>query len=57
MKNVILVISLLFLSACNSKIKEKVGLSTIGPDEYKVQKGKSLEIPPHYELQSPTFNN
>ncbi len=30
-----------------------MGLVSAGPDEYKVQKNKSLEIPPHYYLPEP----
>lgn len=48
------IVTILFLSSCNNKVKEKIGLVTPGPNEYQVQPGKSLEIPPHYYLPSPT---
>ncbi len=38
----------LVLTSCSKKFKEKVGLTTTGPDEYQVQKNKSLETPPQY---------
>lgn len=43
--------SLCFLSACSSKIKKKIGMSAIGPNESLVQKYEALEVPPHYYLQ------
>lgn len=46
----LLVAVLLVTSACNSKIKETMGITTSGPDEYMVTRNKSLEMPPHYEL-------
>ena len=54
MRNIVLLLTCLFaLAGCNQKLKEKIGLSTTGPDEYKVQRGKSLEVPPHYTLPTP----
>ena len=51
------IIFFLFLSlpitSCNNKLKEKIGLETKGPDEYKVQAVKPLEVPPHYNLPNP----
>lgn len=44
---------LLITSACNKKLKETVGISTAGPNEYQVQRAKALEIPPHYYLPQP----
>ncbi|XVN43217.1 MAG: DUF3035 domain-containing protein [Candidatus Rickettsia vulgarisii] len=41
---------LLTTSACSGKIKETIGITTTGPDEYVVTRNKSLEMPPHYEL-------
>lgn len=41
---------LLTVSACNNKVKETIGITTAGPDEYVVTRNKSLEMPPHYEL-------
>lgn len=46
-------IALVSISSCNRKLKETVGIVTPGPDEYKVQRSKALEIPPHYDLPSP----
>jgi len=44
---------LIITSACNKKIKETVGISTSGPNEYQVQRTKALEVPPHYYLPNP----
>ncbi|MFP3018711.1 MAG: hypothetical protein ACEY3E_07595 [Candidatus Tisiphia sp.] len=44
--------TLITLSACNKKVKETIGIVTPGPDEYRVQRNKTLEVPPHYELPS-----
>ncbi|WP_341756924.1 MULTISPECIES: DUF3035 domain-containing protein [unclassified Candidatus Tisiphia] len=41
---------LIALSACNKKVKETIGIVTPGPDEYKVERNKTLEMPPHYDL-------
>jgi hypothetical protein len=46
-------VALVMLSGCSKKIKETMGVVTPGPDEYKVQRGKALEIPPHYDLPTP----
>lgn len=51
---------LLITSACNKKLKERVGISTAGPNEYQVQRSKALEVPPHYYLPDPgqiPYNN
>jgi hypothetical protein len=53
---------LLITSACSKKLKETVGISTAGPNEYQVQRTKALEVPPHYYLpdpgnSQPTYNN
>jgi len=40
-------------TACNSKVKETIGIVTPGPNEYRVQRNKPLEVPPHYELPEP----
>ena len=45
--------ALIAISSCSKKIKETMGVVTPGPDEYKVQRGKALEIPPHYDLPTP----
>ncbi|MFY9589701.1 DUF3035 domain-containing protein [Rickettsia endosymbiont of Halotydeus destructor] len=44
---------LVVTSACNKKLKETVGISTSGPNEYQVQRSKMLEVPPHYDLPAP----
>jgi hypothetical protein len=44
--------TLVTLSACNKKVKETIGIVTPSPDEYRVQRNKTLEVPPHYELPS-----
>lgn len=41
------------LSACTTGFKEKIGLVTTGPNEYKVQTNKALDVPPHYNLPEP----
>lgn len=45
------------LAACSTKFKEKVGVVTTGPDEYKVQTGKPLDVPPNYNLPTPKESN
>lgn len=50
------IIALIALSSCSKKMKEKVGIVTTGPNEYKVQREKSLEVPPHYDLFEPNDN-
>ena len=44
---------LTMLSGCSNKAKQSLGLVTTAPNEYQVQRSKSLEIPPHYDLQKP----
>lgn len=39
----------LVLSSCSSKIKKTLGLTENMPDEYQVQRYKSLEVPPCYQ--------
>jgi hypothetical protein len=46
----LLVITMLAVSACSKKVKETIGISTAGPNEYRVTRNKSLEVPPHYDL-------
>ena len=54
MKKILLLIAVLFLSiGCSSKTKKTLGLTETIPDEYQVQRSKSLEVPPHYRAQSP----
>lgn len=53
MKKLLYILSItLMLSACQS-MKNKIGLTTTGPDEYQVQRGTTLETPPHYDLPDP----
>lgn len=46
----IILLALFMIVGCSKKMKHKVGLTTTGPDEYKVQKNKPLEVPPHFDL-------
>ncbi|WP_218461003.1 DUF3035 domain-containing protein [Rickettsia sp. TH2014] len=63
MKKIFLLVTVLLItSACSKKLKETVGISTAGPNEYQVQRAKALEVPPHYYLPDPgnsksTYNN
>lgn len=54
----LLIITLLTVTSCNKKLKEKLGVVTTGPNEYNVSRNKPLEVPPHYELPAPneTYN-
>lgn len=49
----LLVATLILTCSCSNKMKHAVGIVTPGPDEYKVQKNKPLDVPPHYELPAP----
>jgi hypothetical protein len=52
MKKTLLLIAVLFLSiGCSSKTKKTLGLTETMPDEYQVQRGKALEVPPHYRAR------
>jgi len=53
MRILLFVLALLSLTACSNKAKHKLGLTTTGPDEYKVEKNQPLEVPPHYNLPEP----
>jgi hypothetical protein len=53
MRIISLVILSLLITACNGRLKERIGLETRGPNEYEVESGKLLEIPPHYNLPIP----
>ncbi|MCZ6901771.1 MAG: DUF3035 domain-containing protein [Rickettsia endosymbiont of Ixodes persulcatus] len=63
MKKIFLLFTVLLItSACSKKLKETLGISTAGPNEYQVQRAKALEVPPHYYLpdpgnSQPTYNN
>lgn len=45
--------TLIVTTACNKRVKETIGIVTPGPNEYRVQRNKPLEVPPHYELPEP----
>ncbi|MGI4775944.1 MAG: hypothetical protein ACRYE9_03325 [Janthinobacterium lividum] len=49
---IILALSIM-VTSCSKNIQQKIGVVTSGPDEYKVQRAKALEVPPHYELPLP----
>lgn len=50
----IILFSCLSLVSCGAKFKERFGMVSSGPNEYKVQKNKPLETPPHYYLPKPS---
>jgi len=52
-KYIFIIATMLVLSACSNKIKQKLGVVTTGPNEYAVEKQRPLEIPPHYDLPAP----
>ncbi len=53
-KIILAIASITILSGCSSKMKEKIGMVTTGPNEYQVQTNKPLDVPPHYDLPPPT---
>ena len=54
MKNILYIIALLgILSGC-SNFKEKIGLVKYQPDEYQVVTNPSLDVPPDFNLYSPS---
>lgn len=54
MRNIgIIILTLFIATGCSKKMKQKVGLTTTGPNEYKVQRNQPLEVPPHYHLPEP----
>ena len=52
-KYIFIIAAMLLASGCSTKMKQKLGIVTTGPNEYSVEKQKSLEIPPHYDLPAP----
>lgn len=38
------------LVSCSNNIKNTLGVSTSGPNEYRVGVNKTLETPPHFDL-------
>ena len=49
----IIFLALIISTGCSSKAKKKLGVTTIGPNEYQVTKLKPLDVPPHYDLPIP----
>lgn len=50
MKKIALLFASIFLIAsCSKSTKKTLGLVETMPDEYKVKRNKSLEIPPNYQ--------
>lgn len=47
---VCIIFIIFFVSSCSSKVQEKLGFATIGPNEYEVSANHPLEMPPHYSL-------
>lgn len=55
MKKTALLFACLFLIAsCSKNTKRTFGLTETMPDEYKVKRNKSLEIPPSYKQKQAT---
>jgi len=48
-KTALLFTCLFLIAGCSQNTKKKLGLTETMPDEYKVQRNKSLEIPPSYK--------
>ncbi len=49
-KLLILSICAIVVSSCSSAAKKTIGIVHSGPNEYSVIKNKSLEMPPHFEI-------
>lgn len=57
MKKTALIFACLFLIAgCSKNTKQALGLTETMPDEYKVKRNKSLEIPPSYKQKQRSTN-
>ena len=52
-KLAVILLTSLSIVSCSNKIKQKIGVATTGPDEYQVQRMKSLEVPPNFNLNPP----
>ena len=52
-KYIFIIATMLLVSGCGAKMKQKLGIVTTGPNEYAVEKQQPLEIPPHYDLPAP----
>lgn len=48
-KLVLLFASLFLIAGCSKSTKKTLGLIETMPDEYKVKRNKSLEVPPSYQ--------
>lgn len=48
-KLVLLFASLFLIASCSKSTKKTLGLIETMPDEYKVKRNKSLEVPPSYQ--------
>lgn len=54
MKKLLYITLLLCLTSACSKFKENVGLVKYQPDEYQVVTNPSLDVPPDFNLSSPS---
>ena len=55
MKKTAIIFACLFLIAgCSKNTKKTLGLTETMPDEYKVKRNKSLEVPPSYKQKKTT---
>lgn len=52
-KYITIIAAMLLISGCSQKVKQKLGITTTGPNEYAVEKQRALEIPPQYDLPAP----
>lgn len=50
---ILLLVTLLTTTACSNSVKERIGIVTPQPNEYQVQRSKSLDVPPDYNLPQP----
>ena len=49
----LLIILVLLTTACNGNVRDFVGISREGPDEFKVRTFKPLEVPKQFVLKTP----
>ena len=54
MKKLLYITLLLCLTSACSKFKENVGLVKYQPDEYQVVTNPSLDVPPNFNVHSPS---
>jgi hypothetical protein len=58
MKKIALLFATIFLiCSCSKSTKRTLGLTETMPDEYKVKRNKSLEIPPIYKQKTSNQTN